>query len=94
MHKACGFIVFNRVKNTALWGGLYTYPHMLMRALGYKSSELPHTCTQVLHGAVHNFFNLMTAVKDIVLHTIHTTNKNNKDFYIHNLLLIYRKAVY
>jgi hypothetical protein len=94
MPNSCGFIVFNWVTTLLVGHGLYTYRGGQPATHGYKSSKFSVSYLHVIQQFVHNFFTTTTEVITTVVHTIHTTNKHNKKFYIHNLLLIYRKAVH
>ena len=94
MLRACGLYVFNSVTTLLVKARLYTWLIPPTNTVGYNSRELPVVYPQVVPRPVHNFFTTLTEVTTTVIPTIHTTYKNNKKFYIHNLLLIYRKAVH
>jgi hypothetical protein len=48
----------------------------------------PLLCTHIIRHVTHSFLAHMTEVIHRVFPIIHTTNKNYKNFYLNNLLLI------
>lgn len=93
MPNSCGYAVFT-VSTTAVQGAqLYPTSKATPQHPEYKSSTFPLLQTQFFQQLIHYYERRLTAVMGQLFPTIHTTNKNNKKFYLINLLLINRKAV-
>lgn len=93
MPNSCGYAVLT-VGTTAVQGArLYPAAHAAPQHPEYKSSTFPRLQTQVIQQLIHHFHSHFTTVTERFFPTIHTTNKNNKKYFLNNLLLINRKAV-
>lgn len=93
MPNSCGYTV--PTTSTTWLFGAYLYPAIpdADQGVEYKPSTFPLFQTQLFQQLVHCSARIFTPVPEWLFPTIHTTNKNNKKFFIHNLLFIYRKAV-
>lgn len=93
MPSSCGYAV--PTTSTTWLFGARLYPAMpgADQGVEHKSSTFPLLQTQFFQQLIHCSTLIFTLVSERLFHTIHTTNKNNKKFFIHNLLFIYRKAV-
>ena len=93
LFSGCGYYVFSLVTTMLRGVALYTWRLLVHIGGGYKSRDFAQSYHQLVRAVVHNFLTIMTEVTQVVIPTIHTTNKNNKKFYTNNLLIIYREAV-
>ncbi len=93
MPKTCGLAVDSSSINLSFIVRLFTQHVPHPTTAEYKSSTTSPAFPQLMRPAVHSFFAHFTPVLFVVVHTIHSTNKNYKNFFMNNLLLIYRKAV-
>ncbi len=93
MPNSCGYAVCT--VSTTLHNCIGLYPAVVPtpHGAGYKSSTYPRSFTQFFQQLIHCFSDQLAAVTSRLFPTIHTTNKNNKKFFLNNLLLIYREAV-
>lgn len=93
MRKACGFTVRSRGKTPGLPGQLYTAVVHLLALGGGKAAGFSQRYTHRIPWLNHSCVQLFTAVTNSLFPTIHTTNKNYKNFYSNNLLFINRSLV-
>jgi hypothetical protein len=93
MPNTCGYAVLTASTTTAQLSGLYTATILTPTKPEYKSSTYPPLLTQFFQQLIHHFPLKTTAVKGLLIPTIHTTNKNNKKFILNNFITYYRKAV-
>lgn len=93
MPNGCGYTVCTVSTTIHNDAGLYPGVIATPRGTGYKSSTYPRLCAQFIQQLIHRSWRQLAAVTEQLFPTIHTTNKNNKKFFLNNLLLIYRKAV-
>lgn len=94
MLSSCGYPVFSSSTTATLFAQLSTGWWGLAKGAEYKSSTYALLFTQLTRRLSHRIFAHPTTVNFRVIPTIHTTNKNYKNFYLNKLLLIYRKAVH
>lgn len=94
MLNSCGYTVFSSSTSRSFFERLSTYTHNSAEWAEYKSSTYTLLFTHISRYLSHSIFTHLTAVKFRVIPTIHTTNKNYKNFYLNKSLLIYRKAVH
>ena len=93
MHNACGLPVLGSGTSRYSFTNLYSALAPTHQLPEYKSSTYALLYTQVVRELSHYFIAHLTTVNNRLMPTIHCTNKNIKKFFIHNLLLITRKAV-
>ena len=93
MLNSCGYTVCTAGTTTHGSAGLYPGAMSTPCGAGYKSSTYPRLFAQFIQQLIHRFSRPLAAVTEQLFPTIHTTNKNNKKFFLNNLLLIDRKAV-
>lgn len=94
MPNACGYAVFETSTTTQRVSDLYAALRSFINCAGYKGSDLHPAYTRFIQLLTHSVFTQITTVRFHVVHTIHSTNKKYKKFYLNILLLIYRKAVH
>jgi hypothetical protein len=94
MLNGCGYLVFGSSTTAVLWNDLYPYRLDPLQDPEYKTGSYAQACARLVLLLTHSFFVHLTAVVTQLIPTIHSSNKSHKKFYIHNLLLIYRKAVH
>lgn len=93
MLNTCGYTVSTTSTNSGAGVQLSSYLIHIVQRAEYKSSTYPQLLAQFFQQLIHYFGRRLTAVNQGLFPTIHTTNKNNKKFFLTNLLFIYRKAV-
>lgn len=93
MLSNCGYTVCEWRINRLLNGRLYTGPVHVLSPAEYKSSTYPPRKSQVTHLISHSFLTRLTEYIYQLFPTIHTHNKNHKNFLTNNLLLIYAEVV-
>jgi hypothetical protein len=93
MPNTCGYAVAATSTTSKQIFGLYTVVALQPVEPEYKSSTFPLLRAQVIQQLIHYFSGHLTTVGSPLIPTIHTTNKNNKKFFIHKFNTYYRKAV-
>ena len=93
MRSACGQAGYGLSTNRMRFSSLHTaVMHYVMVAV-CKARSNPLFYTHLVQQQTHSFLTRITTVTTTFIPTIHTTNKNYKNFYLNNLLLINRSCV-